>query len=79
MVLVVVVVATVVVRVDGRVGGAGGPVWYTSLPLAEKDLPFALAGEIPRELCQCVKLTWLDLSHNQLAGKFQQNSPSCFW
>ncbi len=46
----------------------------TSLPLAEKDLPFALAGEILRELCQCVKLTWLDLSHNQLAGTFRQNN-----
>ncbi len=45
----------------------------TSLPLAEKDLPFALAGEIPRELCQCTKLTWLCLDTNQLAGTFRQN------
>jgi hypothetical protein len=46
------------------------------LPLAEKDLPFALAGEIPRELCQCVKLTRLKLGRNQLAGAFRQNN--CF-
>ena len=73
------VVATVVVRVDGSVGGAGGPVWYTSLPLAEKDLPFALAGEIPHEVSQYTKFTLLNLGDNKLAGKIQQKSPCCNW
>jgi hypothetical protein len=50
--------------------------WFgsTSVPLAEKALPFALAAKIPLELCQCGKLTWVDVSHNQLAGTFRQNN-----
>jgi hypothetical protein len=42
--------------------------------LVTKDLPFALVGEIPREMCQCVRLTYLNLGINQLAGMFQQNN-----
>ncbi len=51
----------------------------TSLPLAEKDLPFALASEIPHGLSQCTKLTLLNLGDNKLAGKIQQESPCCNW
>ncbi len=32
------------------------------------------SGEIPRELCQCVKLSAVNLYNNQLAGTFLQNN-----
>jgi hypothetical protein len=40
----------------------------TSLPLAEKVLPFVLAGSIPTEFGELINLTDLDLSYNGLTG-----------
>ncbi len=40
----------------------------TSLPLAEKDLQFALAGSIPTEFGELISLTYLDLHGNNLSG-----------
>ncbi len=63
------VVATVVVRVDdGSVGGAGGPVWYTSRPLALKTSSFALAGSIPTEFGKLINIKYLRLNDNKLSG-----------
>ncbi len=40
----------------------------TSLPLAEKDLPFALAGSIPTEFGELINLAYLGLEVNELSG-----------
>ncbi len=41
-------------------------------PFAEKDLPPALAGEIPREFGELVNMQHLYLNNNQLAGTVRQ-------
>jgi hypothetical protein len=41
---------------------------HTSLPLAEKDLPLALAGSIPTEFGELMNLQTLHLAYNILTG-----------